>query len=85
MYEKWLADDGKDLALTKKQIEEMRDKINEVQASQQVHEDAMLSKESALSDKESILTVRHLAMPPACMSFFKKIFSQSFGSQMLTM
>lgn len=60
MYEKWLADDGKDLELTKKQIEELREKINSVQASQEVHEGVLSQKEAALADKEAVLTVSPL-------------------------
>ena len=57
MYEKWLADDGKDLDLTRKQIDELRKKIDEVQASQLAHEEALSQKEDALNSKESILSV----------------------------
>jgi hypothetical protein len=57
MYEKWLADDGKDLELTKKQIEEIKKKIDEVQTSQANHEGALAEKETVLADKEALLSV----------------------------
>lgn len=59
MYETWLTDDGKDLALTKDQIKELQDKIDEVQASQEAHESILSEKETALADKENVLTSVH--------------------------
>eukprot|EP00051_Salpingoeca_urceolata_P007258 m.96079 g.96079 ORF g.96079 m.96079 type:complete len:215 (-) comp15176_c1_seq3:223-867(-) len=59
MYEKWLSDDGEDLALTKTQIKELSDKLDSVQASQASHEAALAQKEFALTAKEDILSDLH--------------------------
>lgn len=62
MYEKWLTDDGEDLALTKQQIKELKDKIEVVQKSQEMHENSLMDKETVLSGKEDILSDLHMQL-----------------------
>merc|ERR1719305_636914 len=58
MYEKWLDDDGKKMAVTKTQITDLKSKIDAVMRSQDVHGDLLVEKEDVLNQKEDVLTVR---------------------------
>ncbi len=57
MYEKWLADDGKDLELNREAIKQLSDQIQAVKNSQANHESLLGDKADALEDKEDILMV----------------------------
>eukprot|EP00052_Salpingoeca_macrocollata_P030930 m.321517 g.321517 ORF g.321517 m.321517 type:complete len:185 (+) comp25449_c0_seq1:79-633(+) len=59
MYEKWLTDDGEDLALTKSSIKAIKAELEKVQASQEAHNIALNQKEETLSGKEDILSDLH--------------------------
>ena len=57
MYEKWLDDDGKKMAVTKTQIKDLKDKIDEVMRGQESHSDLLDEKADVLDEKEGVLTV----------------------------
>ncbi len=63
MYENWMKEDGKDKDLTASKIKELRAQIDEVQSSQQNHEDSLRVKEQLLLQKESTLAVRPSLLP----------------------
>lgn len=59
MYEKWLADDGDKLRITKAQILELREKIQAVRDGQDSKNSILTDKETALAEKEQILSDLH--------------------------
>merc|ERR1719305_1112304 len=62
MYEKWLDDDGKKMAVTKTQIKELKEKIDAVMKSQDAHSDLLEEKEDVLNEKEDVLTDLHVQL-----------------------
>ena len=60
MYEKWLADDGDKLRITKASILELREKIQQVRNGQNNANSVLGDKESVLAQKEQMLSVRYL-------------------------
>jgi hypothetical protein len=64
MYEKWLADDGDKLRLTKSTILDLREKIQKVRSGQNSVNDALGDKEEGLVLKEQMLAVRDPPLPP---------------------
>ena len=66
MYEKWLADDGDKLRVTKASILELREKIQAVRSGQDTANSALGDKEAVLAEKEQMLSVRiRLIRPPS--------------------
>lgn len=66
MYEKWLADDGDKLRITKAQILDMREKVDSIHSGQ-TSKDAILSdKEDALAEKEQVLSVPYTIWDCPC-------------------
>ena len=63
MYEKWLQDDGQSLALTSSQIREITAQLEAVRQGHERNAALLGDKEVALSQKDTILSVR--ACPPA--------------------
>ncbi len=63
MYEKWLADDGKSLEISRAEIKELNAQIEAVKASQQAHESLLGDKADALANKEDILMVHSHTAP----------------------
>merc|ERR1712167_497544 len=62
MYEKWLADDGEDLALTRSQIKDLKEQMDTVQLGQEANRQMLEAKEAALADKEVLLSTLHLQL-----------------------
>jgi len=62
MYEKWLDDDGKKMAVTKTQIKDLKDKIDEVMRGQESHSDLLDEKADVLDEKEGVLTDLHVQL-----------------------
>lgn len=60
MYEKWLADDGDKLRVTKASILELREKIQAVRNGQNAAQAGYDAKDEALARKEQMLTVSQL-------------------------
>jgi chromosome segregation ATPase len=62
MYEKWLADDGEKLRLTKANVLSMRQQIESVRLNQDTKEDILGDKEAALGEKEAVLSELHVQL-----------------------
>merc|ERR1712196_32142 len=59
MYEKWLADDGDKLRITKAQILEVKEKIQSIRDGQNSKNDILMDKEETLAQKEQVLSDLH--------------------------
>eukprot|EP00039_Didymoeca_costata_P018004 m.331725 g.331725 ORF g.331725 m.331725 type:complete len:185 (+) comp16787_c0_seq1:61-615(+) len=62
MYEKWLDDDGKKMAVTKQAIKELKEKISKVREGQVKHMDILDEKQDVLDTKEDVLQDLHVQL-----------------------